>query len=138
MVSLPINEKQEPRTFHSHGVQLTEYHDHMSRPRLSRPHRILVVVLPLVLLAWLLMSHLSFDPSDLARSTVTKHHSYHNAAHPAQAASTLKGNSSALVPLEAHIMSKCPDARDCLRDLVVPAMEKVVDMVDFNLSFIGK
>jgi hypothetical protein len=35
-------------------------------------------------------------------------------------------------------MSKCPDARDCLRDLVVPAMEKVVDMVDFNVSFIGK
>ncbi|CZT45450.1 uncharacterized protein RSE6_05761 [Rhynchosporium secalis] len=22
-----------------------------------------------------------------------------------------------LVPLEAHIMSKCPDARDCLRDM---------------------
>ncbi|KAL9615022.1 MAG: hypothetical protein Q9167_000554 [Letrouitia subvulpina] len=34
-------------------------------------------------------------------------------------------------------MSKCPDARDCLRDLVVPAMEKVVDKVDFTLSFIG-
>ena len=46
-------------------------------------------------------------------------------------------NRSALVPLEAHIMSKCPDAKDCLRDLVVPAMENIVDMVDFNLSFIG-
>ena len=46
-------------------------------------------------------------------------------------------NRSALVPLEAHIMSKCPDAKDCLRDLVVPAMEDIVDMVDFNLSFIG-
>ena len=44
---------------------------------------------------------------------------------------------SALVPLEAHIMSKCPDAKDCLRDLVVPAMEDIADMVDFNLSFIG-
>lgn len=46
-------------------------------------------------------------------------------------------NRSALVPLEAHIMSKCPDAKDCLRDLVVPAMESIVDLVDFNLSFIG-
>ncbi|KAL8671729.1 MAG: hypothetical protein Q9168_003774 [Polycauliona sp. 1 TL-2023] len=34
-------------------------------------------------------------------------------------------------------MSKCPDARDCLRDLVVPAMEQVVDKVNFTLSFIG-
>jgi hypothetical protein len=42
------------------------------------------------------------------------------------------------IPLEAHIMSKCPDARDCLRDLVVPAMEKIEKKVDFRLSFIGK
>lgn len=41
------------------------------------------------------------------------------------------------VPLEAHIMSKCPDAKDCLRELVVPAMEKIVGIVDFNISFIG-
>lgn len=43
-----------------------------------------------------------------------------------------------LVPLEAHIMSKCPDARDCLEMMVVPAMTRVKDMVDFRLSFIGK
>ena len=42
-----------------------------------------------------------------------------------------------LVPLEAHIMSKCPDAKDCLVNLVVPAMEKVVDQVDFSISYIG-
>lgn len=35
-------------------------------------------------------------------------------------------------------MSKCPDARDCLRDFVVPAMANVSDKVDFRLSFIGK
>lgn len=46
-------------------------------------------------------------------------------------------NGSALVPLEAHIMSKCPDARDCLHDLIVPAMERISDKVDFRLSFIG-
>jgi hypothetical protein len=43
-----------------------------------------------------------------------------------------------LVPLEAHIMSKCPDAKDCLRDLVLPAMQKVHDKVNFTLSFIGR
>lgn len=42
------------------------------------------------------------------------------------------------VPLEAHIMSKCPDARDCLQQLVVPAMERISDKVDFKLSFIGR
>jgi hypothetical protein len=46
--------------------------------------------------------------------------------------------SSALVPLEAHIMSKCPDARDCLREMVLPAMQKVYDKVNFTLSFIGR
>ena len=50
----------------------------------------------------------------------------------------LYGENVTRVPLEAHIMSKCPDARDCLRDLVVPVMEKVADKVDFRLSFIGR
>ncbi|KAI1462034.1 hypothetical protein F4805DRAFT_453264 [Annulohypoxylon moriforme] len=42
-----------------------------------------------------------------------------------------------LVPLEAHIMSKCPDARDCLKDLVLPSMMRVYDKVNFTLSYIG-
>ncbi|OAR02726.1 hypothetical protein LLEC1_07479, partial [Akanthomyces lecanii] len=41
------------------------------------------------------------------------------------------------VPLEAHIMSKCPDARDALRQLILPAMQQVYDKVDFKLSYIG-
>ncbi|KAL8752694.1 MAG: hypothetical protein Q9199_005566 [Rusavskia elegans] len=49
----------------------------------------------------------------------------------------MTASNHSLVPLEAHIMSKCPDARDCLRDLVVPAMEQVVNKVNFTLSFIG-
>lgn len=47
-------------------------------------------------------------------------------------------NSSKKVPLEAHIMSKCPDARDCLQQLVVPAMEQISDRVNFDLSFIAR
>lgn len=35
-------------------------------------------------------------------------------------------------------MSKCPDARDCLRDLILPTMQNASDKVDFTLSYIGK
>jgi hypothetical protein len=42
------------------------------------------------------------------------------------------------VPLEIHIMSKCPDARDCLRELIVPTMVEVSDKVDLTMSFIGR
>lgn len=41
------------------------------------------------------------------------------------------------VPLEAHIMSKCPDARDCLKELILPTMVRASDKVNFTLSFIG-
>ncbi|KAL2003214.1 hypothetical protein VTN02DRAFT_4621 [Thermoascus thermophilus] len=50
---------------------------------------------------------------------------------------TIPTGSSKKVPLEAHIMSKCPDAQDCLQQLIVPAMERISDKVDFRLSFIG-
>lgn len=46
-------------------------------------------------------------------------------------------DAKALVPLEAHIMSKCPDAKDCLRMLVLPTMQRVLDKVNFTLSYIG-
>lgn len=42
------------------------------------------------------------------------------------------------VPLEIHIMSKCPDARDCVELLVAPALKNVSDIVDFRMSFIGR
>ncbi|KAK0942314.1 hypothetical protein LTR29_006078 [Friedmanniomyces endolithicus] len=41
------------------------------------------------------------------------------------------------VPLEAHIMSRCPDARDCLHDMILPAMQEISHKVDFKLSYIG-
>jgi len=42
------------------------------------------------------------------------------------------------VELEAHGMSRCPDFRDCLRELILPTMERVSDRVNFTLSFIGQ
>ncbi|KAM3518772.1 hypothetical protein NHJ13051_007960 [Beauveria bassiana] len=41
------------------------------------------------------------------------------------------------VPLEIHIMSKCPDAKSALQELILPAMQQVHDKVDFRLSFIA-
>ncbi|KAK0837941.1 hypothetical protein LTR03_012411 [Friedmanniomyces endolithicus] len=41
------------------------------------------------------------------------------------------------VPFEAHIMSRCPDARDCLHDMILPAMQEISHKVDFKLSYIG-
>jgi hypothetical protein len=44
---------------------------------------------------------------------------------------------SGLVPFEAHIMSKCIDAKDCLRELILPTMTRAYDKVNFTLSFLG-
>jgi hypothetical protein len=59
--------------------------------------------------------------------------------HKAQSISTSPPTiaDKALVPLEAHIMSKCPDAQDCLRMMVLPTMQRVLDKVNFTLSYIG-
>ena len=65
--------------------------------------------------------------------------SSHSITSPAsQAPFESRFSASRRVSLEAHIMSKCPDARDCLRELVVPAMEQVAPSVQFQLSFIGE
>ena len=42
------------------------------------------------------------------------------------------------VPLEIHIMSKCPDAKYCLEQLIAPALEEIESLVDFRMSFIGR
>lgn len=42
------------------------------------------------------------------------------------------------VELESHGMSRCPDFKDCLRELILPTMERVNDRVNFTLSFIGR
>ncbi|KAI0396260.1 hypothetical protein F5Y17DRAFT_128097 [Xylariaceae sp. FL0594] len=60
-------------------------------------------------------------------------HDVSDAVKPSPSAQTRKE----LVPLEAHIISKCPDTRDCLRELLLPAMIQVHDKVNFTLSYIG-
>ncbi|KAK4109537.1 hypothetical protein N656DRAFT_800770 [Canariomyces notabilis] len=87
------------------------------------PLRLAVAIGYLALVA---VTYVCFRP----QSSVT----YWPPSPPVEASIT---HAHSLVPLEAHIMSKCPDARDCLRDMVLPAMQKVHDKVNFTLSFIG-
>lgn len=65
-----------------------------------------------------------------------EHFEYSPASQRPLAGSTASAGNK--IPLEAHIMSKCPDAKDCLQKLVLPAMEKISDKVDFKLSFIAR
>ncbi len=120
-----MDEKLDLEHYAAHQDLPSPYHRNMPNPR-SR--RILIITLSLLLPVYILSKFLSFPNST----------NYTRQSFPtAQDHGVYRNNASALVPLEAHIMSKCPDARDCLQDLVVPAMEKIVDKVDFRLSFIG-
>ncbi len=102
----------------------------ITTPFNSRARRALLILLTIALPLYLLGKYFGFSTSSPEGSNRYSHHASYT--------QTAKMNQSALVPLEAHIMSQCPDARDCLRDLVVPAMERVSDHVNFKLSFIGR
>lgn len=103
-----------------------------SHSPVSRSRRKAILLLPIILLLWIFPKYVSYRNREIVTSPNDKMLWVHSMEDLQPLV-----NNSALVPLEAHIMSKCPDAKDCLRDLVVPAMEKVVDIVDFRLSFIG-
>ncbi|KAK4941789.1 hypothetical protein LTR10_018393 [Elasticomyces elasticus] len=83
-------------------------------------------ILPAVLMLLALFS--------LFRSTFVHDHHYDPSLSSPE---TDVVNEAEKVPFEIHIMSKCPDARDCLKELVVPTMVEVSDKVDFTMSFIG-
>ena len=100
-----------------------------SEHRLLRNRRVLSYYLFLILFIYITVAYFIPDALQIFASS-------RSGVSNDQAAVTAS-NVSTLVPLEAHVMSKCPDARDCLRDLVVPAMEQVVDNVTFKLSYIG-
>ncbi|KIW21404.1 hypothetical protein PV08_01984 [Exophiala spinifera] len=70
----------------------------------------------------------------LFRAAFVCHHRYDPAKPLSQVAVV---EESRKVPLEIHVMSKCPDARDCLRELILPTMVQISDKVNFTMSFIG-
>ncbi|KAI9808842.1 MAG: hypothetical protein M1826_004046 [Phylliscum demangeonii] len=94
----------------------------------------------LLLVLWLCASYLYYPAIFSRRRGAPRRES--SLAVPSVADSSLAPPQQARqqqhpVPLEIHIMSKCPDARDCLADLVLPTMERVGEKVAFRLSFIG-
>jgi hypothetical protein len=107
---------------------------HARRAGRFRPLLVLTLVVVCLYLYARPSSLLSPLPDTLSRLSNTL-----QASAPAQgsAAGSGAGANVALVPLEAHVMSKCADARDCLQKLILPAMVRVVDKVNFTLSFIG-
>ncbi|PMD62953.1 uncharacterized protein K444DRAFT_558334 [Hyaloscypha bicolor E] len=70
-------------------------------------------------------------------SAISRYNVFHHICGIHTATPVMVNQERALVPLEAHIMSKCPDAKDCLRMMVLPTMQRVIDKVNFTLSFIG-
>ena len=98
----------------------------------DRSIRRLIIVICFITTVWALFSR-SGLPSDKAAGTEKDDESGASLDHPDGVFANYTR-----VPLEAHIMSKCPDTRRCIPGLVVPAMEKISDKVDFELSFLGR
>ena len=98
------------------------------------------LVLAIVLLSILYFSNIIFAPAlrPWRHNTIYATNAKSNQLDTMTLDQAQLSKSRRKVSLEAHIMSKCPDAKDCLRDLVVPSMELIVDLVDFQLSFIGE
>ncbi|KAI1172811.1 hypothetical protein F4777DRAFT_488612 [Nemania sp. FL0916] len=112
------------------------------RNRTRRRHRplfllLLIGVTVYGLYAFDLLS--AFTSASLSRPSKTVQSSEPTAAAVSDTArySAPAVASGQLVPLEAHIISKCPDTRDCLRELLLPAMIQVHDKVNFTLTYIG-
>lgn len=119
---LPRDESPQPRWHHPSNP-------HRDRTLCRR----IYIAISLFLATWILTRSLLPYILESSNNTVNSQRTtIENASsHP------FSGNKTHRVALEAHIMSKCPDAKACLHELVVPAMEKVSDKVDFELSFIG-
>lgn len=74
----------------------------------------------------------------LTTLTLITHFKWDHSADLSSRAAAAAAAATARVPLEIHIMSKCPDAQDCLEMMVAPAVAEVAGMVDFRMSFIGR
>ncbi|KAI0019513.1 hypothetical protein F4780DRAFT_439004 [Xylariomycetidae sp. FL0641] len=116
-ISLPIREDMRPMR---------------NRPCRRRHRPLLFLTLGAIVLICLF----GFPPSFLGRQLGLSPSSSATTA-TTTTTTTADADDHELVPLEAHIMSKCPDAKDCLRDMVLPTMMRVLDKVNFTLSYIG-
>lgn len=132
------NTPSEPTSATTKSMMHDLEHLHPASPRrLNR--RIGHLVGALALLAILSLAWIGFDarsaPLSLKHLPSAFHYPHPKTPKPTPAPKYTKPRRR--VPLEAHIMSKCPDAKDCLHDLILPAMQRIESLVDFKLSFIG-
>lgn len=128
----PILPTAEKSAYREHSIHDPQY---MPSPASSRLRRVLIILLILAI-ALPLGKYLSYSKILDVHPIFGTRHPHNLSLLNTQTDSRM--NQTELVPLEVHIMSKCPDARDCLRDLIVPTMERVSDEVDLKLSFIGR
>lgn len=119
-ISLPIMDEKRPVWSRSRSY------------RRNRP------ILSVAIVAILLFTVYQFLPlSSYAGNWVPSQTGKSAASKGSSISETTSAATKDLVPLEAHIMSKCPDAKDCLRDLVLPTMMRINEKVNFTLSYIG-
>ncbi|KAJ2975297.1 hypothetical protein NUW58_g8399 [Xylaria curta] len=110
------------------------------RNRARRRHRPVLLLLVTAITIYGLYAFGLFSSFTTA-SLPTRYKSAQNSDSPSASGDTKHvvppKAASGLVPLEAHIISKCPDTRDCLRELILPAMIRVHEKVNFTLTYIG-
>jgi len=133
-----MNEKPDDAVYSSHGsYSYTPSTTRPPRPRASSAYyrsltlRRLCIAMCLTLTAWLMTRTVI-----ASYSTSSGELPYAN-DRTSDAEWVMVEKNTTKVALEAHVMSKCPDAKDCLQKLIVPAMEQINDKVDFRLSYIG-
>lgn len=140
MEKLPIYNRE-----HSVATQTGEAEQRQNKPRKCLLRRI-CIVFSLFVVFYMLVKQVPFhirchapgpSMSDFHIGT-TEQNIMTNKEHHWLASSKLETSEAHKIPLEAHIMSKCPDAQSCLQKLILPTMENVNDKVDFQLSFIAK
>ena len=98
----------------------------VSRRGLPRRRSSIILVLVLLVILYLTVPSQTLLPTWLqSKQSAPNFESNRYTQIPWPDSSLSSSTTGSGVELEAFIMSKCPDARDCLRDLVVPAMEEV-------------
>lgn len=124
----PINEKSE-----SIVPPINPQNTHKMATRWRSPRTVIVLAVLFLVGLWHISETLPTHASKTLKKPISTKHTQTHKQQPLSAAKSPK-----LVQLEAHIMSKCPDAQDCILDLIVPAMSRLdPSHVNFTLSYIG-
>lgn len=140
MEKLPIHSKES-----ENASEVNQPAGRLRPDKATYRRRLCIVVIFLIGYIWLLMpsTSISYGHHNIPLQTESFESTRNENDWPqknlgSSTPGSQKTRAQSKVPLEAHIMSKCPDAQACLQKLVLPAMEKISDKVDFKLSFIAR